>query len=309
MSTRDRRFTSNTIITPNTTRSVGPEWDPRIVVLLRPDGRLQLGWQPERAVVLTPPPGVDARDMQSLLRMMDGHTSVATMMWTATQRGISSDVMTALVSELTTAGFLRPSRQETVRAGSIRIHGQGPLSDTIRQALRHGNSPVQRSHGYRGSHLVADWQNALVVLTDDVVTDPRLVADLVRAGIPHLAVHVRDGSGVVGPLVLPGHSSCLRCADITRADHDPDWLHLASQLLGSAGYADPAMIHATTALALSEISSAMRASEATPPASLFTTLEIDLVPYRITMRHWPRQTSCSCFYLAPVTGAGRVRQT
>lgn len=295
---------------PHTTRSVGPEWDPRIVVLVRPDGRLQLGWQPERAVVLTPPTGIEGRDLQALLRLLDGHTSIGTIMWTASQRGIGPAVMTSLLAELTVGGYLLPRREDTVRDRSIRIHGQGPLSDAITSALRHGRSRVQRSHGYRGSDLVAGWQqNALVVLTDDVVTDPRLVADLVRAGIPHLAVHVRDGSGVIGPLVLPGHSSCLRCADITRTHHDPDWLHLAAQLLGSAGYADPAMIHATTALALSEIASAMSAKEGMPPASLFSTLEIDLAPYRITTRRWPRQTSCSCYYLAPVTGATRVRQT
>ncbi|MGG7102919.1 hypothetical protein [Rhodococcus sp. 24CO] len=295
--------------TPNTTRSVGPEWDPRIVVLLRPDGRLQLGWRPGKAVVLTPPDGVDGRDLQALLRMMDGRTSIATIMWTATGRGISAAVMTELLAELTAGGYLRANRGERAGTGSIRVHGQGPLSDSITQALRHGSSSVHRSHGYRSSHVVAGWRNALVVLTDDVVTDPRLCADLVRHGIPHLAVHLRDGCGVVGPLVLPGHSSCLRCADITRAAHDPDWLHLAAQLLGSAGYADPAMIHATTALALSEIESAITASEATAPVSLFSTLEIDLVPYRISTRRWPRQTSCSCHYLAPVTGAGGIRQT
>jgi bacteriocin biosynthesis cyclodehydratase domain-containing protein len=240
---------------------------------------------------------------------MDGRTSIATIMWTATRRGISTAVMTELLAELTTGGYLRPVRGGTSRTGAIRVHGQGPLSDSITQALRHGSTHIQRSHGYRSSHVVAGWRNVLVVLTDDVVTDPRLVADLVRCGIPHLAVHLRDGCGVVGPLVLPGHSSCLRCADITRAAHDPDWLHLAAQLLGSAGYAEPAMIHATTALALSEIESAITASEATPPVSLFSTLEIDLVPYRITTRRWPRQTSCSCHYLAPVTGAGGVRQT
>jgi hypothetical protein len=30
-----------------------------------------------------------------------------------------------------------------------------------------------------------------------------------RQGVPHLAVRVRDGTGLVGPLVIPGVTSCL----------------------------------------------------------------------------------------------------
>jgi hypothetical protein len=30
-----------------------------------------------------------------------------------------------------------------------------------------------------------------------------------RQGVPHLAVRVRDGTGLVGPLVIPGMTSCL----------------------------------------------------------------------------------------------------
>jgi hypothetical protein len=30
-----------------------------------------------------------------------------------------------------------------------------------------------------------------------------------RQGVPHLVVRVRDGTGLVGPLVIPGVTSCL----------------------------------------------------------------------------------------------------
>jgi hypothetical protein len=36
-----------------------------------------------------------------------------------------------------------------------------------------------------------------------------LVRDLHSHGVPHLAVRVRDGTGLVGPLVIPGVTSCL----------------------------------------------------------------------------------------------------
>ncbi len=50
----------------------------------------------------------------------------------------------------------------------------------------------------------------LVVLADYLIADPRLVRDLHTAGVPHLPVRVRDGAGLVGPLVIPGVTSCLR---------------------------------------------------------------------------------------------------
>jgi bacteriocin biosynthesis cyclodehydratase domain-containing protein len=34
--------------------------------------------------------------------------------------------------------------------------------------------------------------------------------------VPHLAVSASEAIGVVGPLVLPGQSACLRCLDLTR---------------------------------------------------------------------------------------------
>jgi hypothetical protein len=42
----------------------------------------------------------------------------------------------------------------------------------------------------------------LMVLSDYLVADPRMVRDLHSQGVPHLPVRVRDGTGLVGP---PGH--------------------------------------------------------------------------------------------------------
>ena len=49
----------------------------------------------------------------------------------------------------------------------------------------------------------------LVVLSDNLVADPRMLRDLHSQGVAHLAVRVRDGTGLVGPLVVPGVTSCL----------------------------------------------------------------------------------------------------
>ena len=38
----------------------------------------------------------------------------------------------------------------------------------------------------------------LMVLSDSLVADPRMVRDLHSRGVPHLPVRVRDGIGLVG---------------------------------------------------------------------------------------------------------------
>ena len=61
----------------------------------------------------------------------------------------------------------------------------------------------------------------LVVLARAWAASDPLVAEVHRAGVPHLVATVRGQTGVVGPLVVPGATSCLRCADLHRAAVDP----------------------------------------------------------------------------------------
>ena len=288
-------------------RSAGPRWDPRIAVLSRPDGRLQLGWTPGRAVLLTLPVGVD-RARGEVDPPQNGRLQIPRDHPVGSIDARDFDVGDGEVARATRRFRIRPHcRQEhRVRPDpTVSVHSRTPSSAPWSPA---GYS-TRRSRGYRNTDVVRTWNEQLVVLADDVVTDPRLVSDLVRCGLPHLSVRIRDGNGVIGPLVVPGQSSCLRCADIIRSELDPHWLHLSAQLLGSAGHAESAMIHASVALALAEIDSALSETAATYAASLSSTLEIALRPYRITTRRWPRQISCSCQYLAPVSGKGRPSQT
>jgi len=55
------------------------------------------------------------------------------------------------------------------------------------------------------------------------------LADAVRCGVSHLLV-VLDGENVrIGPLVVPGRTPCLGCADLHRATWDPGWPALVPQ--------------------------------------------------------------------------------
>ncbi|GAA5087275.1 hypothetical protein [Nocardia iowensis] len=272
----------------------GPLLPPQIAVLVRPSGVVQLGWHPETALVLDAA-GLDADTVLAFLRLLDGMQTRPQIVWRAGECGIEPDHALALLDVLDEAGLLEHPEDRGGRIRSVRVHGLGPVSDAVAAGLRKLGVRPSRSRDYRPHTAPAStWRVDLVVLTDTLVADPRLVEDLVRHRIAHLPVRIRDGRGVVGPLVLPGATSCLRCADLLRADNDADWPHLAAQLLGRVGHASPARIAATAALAVSEVEAVLAMTTRRAPATLDATLELDLDSHLLDRRRWPRHADCSC---------------
>ena len=137
----------------------------------------------------------------------------------------------------------------------------------------------------------------LLVLADETPA-PSIVAALRARGLAHLAVRLRDGVGVVGPLVYPGRTACLGCLDRTRGDLDPRWPAVAAQLAGRAGVADPAAVTATVGLAVAQ---AVAAVEGGPAPALGATLELDVHAGELRRRTWSAHPECPC-------GADRASQ-
>ena len=201
--------------------------DPAMPVLLRPDGAVQVGWDPGRAVLVRPPCGLAAAELATLLRSMWSPTPISELQRQAVGRGLKdADGLTNLVAQLVGAGVATECRQSGGRAASIRIHGRGPLSELLVEALRCSGARIAHSSQPHAtvSHATVD----LVVLTDYLVADPRMVRELHSQGVAHLPVRVRDGTGLVGPLVIPGVTSCLACADLHRSDRDAAWPAIAA---------------------------------------------------------------------------------
>src|SRR6201982_3474925 len=252
--------------------------DRAMPVLLRPDGAVQVGWDPRRAVLFRPPGGLPAAELATLLRSMRSPTPISDLQRQATDRGLTdADGLTSLVAQLVGAGVASECRQSRGRAASIRIHGRGPLSELIVEALRCSGARI--AHGSQPHGTVSHAATDLVVLTDYLVADPRMVRDLHSQGVPHLPVRVRDGTRLAGPLVNAGLISCLGCHDVHRSDRDAAWPDIAAQLRDTVGVADRATLLATAALALSQVNrviGAVRGAESEPPTSLNATLEFDV---------------------------------
>ena len=270
---------------------------PTVPVLVRPDGANKIGWDPRSAQLVRPPDGLTTGALADLLRTLQSGVDAAELRGLATNRGISDpDVMTELVTSLRTAGLVTDERPRT-RAASIRIHGRGPLSDVLANALRCSGARVRHSNL---SHATVTARTTdLVVLADYLVAEPRVVRELHDAKVPHLPVRVRDGTGLIGPLVIPGVTSCLQCADLHRCDRDADWPAVAAQLRGTVGSADRATVLGTAALALDQVHRVIRtvgcdAPDGPPPTTLDTTLEFDVGTGSTTARRWSRHPRCSC---------------
>lgn len=136
----------------------------------------------------------------------------------------------------------------------------------------------------------------LIVLSDVVVPEPAMVTELLGARIPHLIGYAHEGAAVVGPLVWPGRSSCLRCAELHRADVDVAWPKLAAQLVGQIPTAGLACTQLAAALIAEQVLAALAGPTAGLPVPPTWGAALELDPVRGTLRHHPRPAHprCSC---------------
>jgi hypothetical protein len=134
----------------------------------------------------------------------------------------------------------------------------------------------------------------LVILAD--VHRRELAENLRRGGVPHLAAAASEAIGVVGPLVLPGRTACLRCLDLTRAERDPAWPLIVAQLNG--GGADPPACDTVLAAAVATQAAAQALAFVDRPASASAaingTLELVLPDWQWRRRTWTQHDRCAC---------------
>jgi len=97
--------------------------------------------------------------------------------------------------------------------------------------------------------------------------------DWLRRDVPHIGVVFGDERVLVGPVVAPGRTACLRCADLWRRDADPDWPALASQLIErpAASALDPILRAEALGAAARLLAAAAAANDERGPHGLILT--------------------------------------
>jgi hypothetical protein len=118
-----------------------------------------------------------------------------------------------------------------------------------------------------------------------------LAAGHARRRQAHLAVAIREGAAVIGPLVPAAGAPCLNCIDLHRHDRDADWPELSTRLDGAAP--EPcgvATLLAATGYATAE---ALAFLDGGTPGTLGAAVEIT-APGRFRRRTWPPHPRCLC---------------
>ena len=105
------------------------------------------------------------------------------------------------------------------------------IADTGSTRAQAVHAAIHRvSRSTRTTALKAARHYDVVVLARAGSLDPAVTDELVRSGLPHVSVVLREVTAIVGPFVLPGSTSCLRCLDLHRRDRDASWPLIAAQL-------------------------------------------------------------------------------
>jgi hypothetical protein len=212
-------------------------------------------------------------------------------------RSVPSDLRRQLAPVLAVAALSGEDGDGGVRllgrrsATTVRVCGSGLIADLTADLLT-------RSGVAAGAWTAGRVQDGsrpdLVVLVG--YPAPDYLAELVRSRIPHLTVCVSEAIGVVGPLVQPGRTACVRCLDFTRAERDPAWPLILAQLPVSRMdlTADDAVL--ATAVAAQAAAQALAFADRSPlaEATMNGTLELAHPAWQWRRRTWPPHRACTC---------------
>jgi hypothetical protein len=308
-------------VLPVTLGYVRPALKPGLLPVWRDRDTLQIGIDSRRAVALTGMGGI-----AWVVGLLDGSRDRAQVIQAAVDQGIPAETAERVLALLATAGALDDFPAGTLRALSapqrarlaaelataslahrdgdggartlarrlatqVRIHGGGRVGAGIASLLN--TSGI-------GQVAPADPGDAGPGRPDLAVLvgrhPPELRAGLMRERIPHLAASADEAIGVVGPLVIPGRTACLRCMDLTRTDRDPAWPLILAQLAGRGP--DPLACDAPLAAAVAAQAAAQVLAFTDRPTAARAvtdgTLELVLPGWQWRRKTWPRHRDCSC---------------
>jgi hypothetical protein len=220
----------------------------------------------------------------------------------------NSRITTTIASTLASAGVgwvqLVPAGE--VSAGESCPGGVAPADEGDRFAVAGVQAMLRTAPNVRSGPIPAGRRADLVVLTDPVPVEPTIHTSLHLDRTAHLTAGVDGSRAVIGPLVLPGVTSCLRCADLHRCDRDPAWPRLAVQLANRPrrrAISDVSLCVAAAGLTAGQALAYLDRGE---PETLNATLEWQLPDWRLRRREWVSHHDCDCGAATRFAEGGRM---
>lgn len=276
-------------------RDALPVLTPGTPIILRSDRRIHIGSDPRTALILDLGPGVTTAKVVTVLQRLRTPQRYCQVRRDVRSSGLTATGFRSLLDRIVDAGkAVVPSSGAT--PFSVGVVGHGEIAELLLTGLpRDGR--LAAPYDPREMNVAGRRPPHLVVIADQPVPDPAVWEPLMVAETPHLSVHVCDDVGTIGPLVLPGSSSCLRCIDLHRADLDPLWPVVAATLHGVAGGASSTTCQATAAVAQSqvtEIVEKLRGRCPDVPSLVGRSLEFRPSPSTLRSTAVPIHSRCEC---------------
>lgn len=240
--------------------------NPRVPLVWRGHDSAQAGIDPPRVLL----EGIDERTARALSHLVRG---------TSTQR---------LSALLGSDGSAR------LRLALKPVLGAEPLPELERVAVigrTNGAIAVANAVAPAFSEVVTaprsvdlpHQQFDVAVVVSDFVVSPMDIQPWLGSDVPHLPIVFTESSAVVGPLVRPGESACVRCVELDRIDADSAWSAIAPQVWSRSADPSPALIAHAAAETLSVLSTGTGRST-----------RIDAVEFSRTTRRHSIHRECGC---------------
>lgn len=255
-------------------------------------GEIQFGLSPDRGIVLA---GLNDQESELLLSLA-GTSGTGRDVSLSQRFGVPLERVEELVSALRGHGLLVDST--ATRAPSrhvVSVCGRGPVVEQVRGELAAtGLVGVEES----GVEPLVD-EVALAVLCARDAVAPDQGAGWQRAGVPHLPVVLRDEEVVIGPLVQPGRSPCLRCLDLHRRDRDSAWPRILTQISSPAEEltppvdAPPTHVSVISSVVAMIVLASLDGSTGDPPPA-GVSWQISLPWPDVRTRVWEGHPHCDC---------------
>lgn len=289
--------------------------------LWRDQDTVQLGVDSRRAIAVA-----GARGAAHVIRLLDGSRSRDQIVADASRLGVPAAVAEHVIALLAAAGAIIDFPADALRSmprelrlhlapvlavaslssqdadGGVRllarrsvavvqVHGNGAIADLAADLLTRSGIAAGVTDT---EQLTNDRDPDLTILVG--YRQPEQLAELHQRRLPHLAVCVSEAIGVVGPLVQPGRTACLRCLDFARVDRDSAWPLILAQLPASrmdATASDPVLATAVAAQAAAQALAFVDRSEQ-DAATVNGTLELAMPTWQWRRRSWPPHQACTC---------------
>ncbi|MFG2682904.1 TOMM precursor leader peptide-binding protein [Streptomyces sp. NPDC048392] len=188
-----------------------------------------------------------------------------------------------------------------VAPGGLPAESVGDRRDeAARRAVRRAapDRPPRRSPTTPAEGDAPVFSLVVIAPRDDVAVhtpDPVGAESLMASGTPHLYAGVVEGTGVVGPLVLPGDTGCASCLQAHRTDRDPVWPRLVAQWRsGRQRRVPPCDLTLATTVAGFAAAHALSFLDGRAPSSTGARWEVSLPGLRWHARPVRAHPACSC---------------